>query len=306
MNDTLILWRALHFAATIQVAGVLIFCGYVLRNRSPASLGRLLRRIFWVSLVLAFIAGAGWFCIVAASIDDASWATAIMDGTAATVLTDTQFGRAWLVRIVAGLLLAASALFKRKDSVAALTSHGAAATVFVGGLAFAGHAASTPGVQGDVHLAADILHLIAVSAWLGGLLPYALYLSDLGPNDPRGAITAIQDVTQRFSNIGIAAVLTIAVTGIINTSNLVGSTELLIETEYGRLLSIKLAVFVAMAIIATVNRFGITPRLSERGSVAKMRRNALIEIAFGMLILCIVAALGTMPPAVLDHAGMQH
>ena len=117
MDDTLIVWRALHFAATIQVAGVLIFCGYVLRNRSPASLERLLRLIFWISLVLAFISGAAWFCAVAASIDDASWTAAITDGTAATVLTDTQFGRAWLVRIVAGLLLAASAAIAKKNSI---------------------------------------------------------------------------------------------------------------------------------------------------------------------------------------------
>ena len=306
VDDTLILWRALHFAATIQVAGVLIFYGYVLRNRSPGSLGDLLRLIFWISLVLAFISGAAWFCTVAASIDDTSWTAAITDGTAAVVLTDTQFGRAWLVRIVAGLLLATSVAAGRRKSVAVLTSRVALASVFVGGLAFAGHAASTPGVQGDVHLAADILHLIAVSAWLGGLLPYALYLSDLGPNEPPGAIGAIQDVTQRFSNIGVVAVLMIAVTGIINTSNLVGSAELLVHTEYGRLLVIKVALFLAMVMVAAINRISLTPRLSESNAIATMRRNALIETAFGLLILIIVAALGTMPPALVAHAGMQH
>ena len=103
MDDTLILWRALHFAATIQVAGVLIFCAltFFVIDR-PGLWADLLRLIFWISLVLAFISGAAWFCTVAASIDDASWTAAITDGTAAVVLTDTQFGRAWLVRIVAG------------------------------------------------------------------------------------------------------------------------------------------------------------------------------------------------------------
>ena len=151
-----------------------------------------LRRIFWVSLVLAFISGAAWFCAVAASIGDGSWTAAITDGTAATVLTDTQFGRAWLVRIVTGLLLAASAAIAKKGSIPGLTSQAALASVLVGGLAFAGHAAGTPGVQGDVHLAADILHLLAVSAWLGGLLPFALYLSGLGPSEPPEAIGEIE------------------------------------------------------------------------------------------------------------------
>jgi copper resistance protein D len=306
VDETLIFWRALHFAATIQVVGVLIFCGYILRNQSPAYLGRLLRLIFWISLVLAFISGAAWFCTVAASIDDSSWTAAITDGTAATVLTDTQFGRAWLVRIVAGLLLAASAAITKKENIAGLTLQVALASVLVGGLALAGHAASTSGVHGDVHLAADILHLIAVSAWLGGLLPYALYLSDAGPNEPPGAIGAIQDVTRRFSNIGVAAVLMIAVTGIINTSNLVGSAELLTHNTYGQLLMIKVALFLAMVMVATVNRVSLAPRLSERNAIATMRRNALIETAFGLLILIIVAVLGTMPPALFDNAGIQH
>lgn len=304
MDDALIVWRALHFAATIQIGGVLIFCGYVLRIRSPAYRGRQLRLIFWVSLVLAFISGAAWFCAVAASISDTTWATAIRDGSAGAVLTDTEFGRAWLVRLVAGLLLAASA-FGRKGRFAVPILQLPLAMIFVGGLAFAGHAASTPEVRGEVHLAADILHLIAVSAWLGALLPYALYLSTIDLNEPPQTVGAIQGATKRFSDIGIAAVLTIAVTGIINMSNLVGSAELLAHTKYGQLLVIKVAIFLAMVMVAAVNRVSLAPRLSEPGAVAKMRRNALIEMAFGLVIICIVAALGTLPPAVLDPSGMQ-
>lgn len=58
MDDALIFWRALHFAATIQVAGVLIFFAYVMRAQSTAYLGHSSRRIFWVSLTLAFVSGA--------------------------------------------------------------------------------------------------------------------------------------------------------------------------------------------------------------------------------------------------------
>jgi copper resistance protein D len=69
---------------------------------------------------------------------------------------------------------------------------------------------------------------------------------------------------------------------------------------------IKVLIFLAMVIVAIVNRFALTPRLLKPNVVAALRRNALIETAFGLLILCIVARLGTMPPALLDHAGMQH
>ena len=75
---------------------------------------------------------------------------------------------------------------------------------------------------------------------------------------------------------------------------------------HGRLLMIKVTIFLAMVMVAAVNRIGLTPRLSERNAIATMRRNTLIETAFGLLVLIIVAALGTTPPALFDDAGMQH
>lgn len=307
MDKTLIICRALHFAATIQMTGVLLFYTYILRGlKSSDLLERRLRLIFWISLALALASGASWYLAVAASIDDASWVTAIADGTALTVLTGTQFGSVWLARLAIGILVAAVIMFSKADSAVARFLQLTAALIFVGSLAFAGHAASTPGINGDAHLAADIVHLVAVSAWLGGLLPYALYLSTLGRENSQASIGDIREVTRRFSNIGIAAVLAIVATGIINTLNLVASTELLLLTDYGRLLSLKLAIFAAMLMIASINRYVLTPRLPAPRTVAAISRNAMIEAALGLLVLGIVAALGTLPPAFLDHSTMQH
>ncbi|AGK56353.1 hypothetical protein HYPDE_23333 [Hyphomicrobium denitrificans 1NES1] len=40
-----------------------------------------------------------------AMIDERSWREALTDGTASTVLTETQFGQAWSIRAVVGLRL---------------------------------------------------------------------------------------------------------------------------------------------------------------------------------------------------------
>ena len=45
-------------------------------------------------------------------------------------------------------------------------------------LAWAGHGGATPGRPGDLHLAADMLHLLAAGAWLGTLIPLALLLAE--------------------------------------------------------------------------------------------------------------------------------
>ena len=36
------------------------------------------------------------------------------------------------------------------------------------------------GLPGNIHLAADVLHLIAAAAWVGGLLPLAMMLTAAG------------------------------------------------------------------------------------------------------------------------------
>jgi putative copper resistance protein D len=160
--------------------------------------------------------------------------------------------------------------------------------------------------MGETHLVADILHLVAVSAWLGGLLPYALLLKDLQKDNSQERLQAIRDVTLRFSNIGVLAVLTILTTGFVNTINLVGGVDLLVHTGYGRLLAVKIFLFSVMVTIAAVNRLTLTPRLSLQGTIDRLLWNVKIEMALGLLVLCIVAVLGTMPPALIDHAGMPH
>ena len=66
-----------------------------------------------------------------------------------------------------------------------------------------------------------------------------------------------------------------------------------------------------MVAIATVNRFRLTPQLLQQNNIAanrnalrRLRRNVAIEVLAGVIVIAIVAALGTMPPAI--HAAHQH
>ena len=121
----------------------------------------------------------------------------------------------------------------------------------------------------------------------------------------RGEPAAIV-ATQRFSNLGIFAVGTLLVTGVINTWNLVGSVGAFFSTGYGRLLMVKVALFLMMIGIATVNRLQLSPRLEVDGTTRKLERNSLIEAGLGVIVLLIVGALGTLPPAIHDYAGHMH
>jgi putative copper resistance protein D len=107
------------------------------------------------------------------------------------------------------------------------------------------------------------------------------------------------------------------ITGLINAFYLVGSVAALLDTGYGRLLTVKLALFFVMVAVAAINRFRLTPELVPDASLAPARqvlrrllRNAVIEIVLGAIIIAIVAKLGVTAPAfeqeALPHAHHAH
>ena len=322
MADPLIYARAIHFAATMLVAGVVLFTVFIAAPawRGAASNGAVpikvrarLAIIAWTNLALAAISGAAWLVLTAAAMSGLPAAQVFGDGVLWTVLSQTTFGRAWLIRSVLACALAATLLAllsprERKSSRLEITA-AILAAAFAGALVWSGHAAGGLGDEAIFHPAADVLHLIAAAAWVGALLPLIVLFGAAGADD--ASLAMARTATTRFSILGIASVGTLLATGIVNTYYLAGSVPALLHTNYGRLLLIKIALFLAMVAIATVNRFRLTPRLLQQASIAasrdalrQLRRNAAIEASAGAVVIAIVAALGTMPPAI--HAAHQH
>ena len=320
MADPLIYARAIHFAATMLAAGVVLFAVFVAAPawRGAAGNGAVaikvrprLAVIAWIGLALAAISGAAWLVLTAATMSDLPAAKIFGDGVLWTVLSQTTFGRAWLARFVLAGALATTLpalLSPQRHKTRWLEAAAAAlAAAFAGTLAWSGHAAGGLGSEAIVHPAADVLHLIAAAAWVGALLPLIMLFA--GADD--ASLAMARAATARFSILGIVSVGTLLVTGIVNTYYLAGSVPALLHTDYGRLLLIKIALFLAMVAIATVNRFRLTPQLlletsiaASRDALRQLRRNAAIEALAGAIIIAIVAALGTVVPAI--HAAHQH
>ncbi len=321
MTDPLVYARAIHFAATIALTGVSFFVVIILdpaareAGGDPRTIKALrppLAAIAWISLAFALLSGAAWLVLTAASMSGETLADAMAPNVLWTVLSQTDFGNAWLLRFVLACAIAA-VLVPLLSSPSARPAWLQAAAVilsaaFAGGLAWAGHGIGGQGVEGVIHPAADVLHLIAAAAWLGTLVPLALLLG-LAANDATALATA-RAATLRFSTLGIISVGTLLCTGLVNTWYLVGSPAALTGTDYGHLLLVKIALFLIMVTIASVNRLELTDRLVEAPSPAavndarrKLRRNATVEASIGAAIIAIVALLGTLPPA--SHAHMH-
>lgn len=323
--DPLIVVRDLHLASTIAVAGVIFFDLFIAaplrRTGSPSTkAGAALQssggKILWIGLALSIVSAFAWLCLVSMRIVHKDFNDVLTDGTAWLVLTQTQFGLAWQMRLLLGVGLAACLLMQRAtgNRVANVLAIFASllAAAYLGSLAFAGHGAKGLGLEHNIHLAADFLHLIAAGLWLGALAPLLLWLVYLCRFQEDGWASAAARAAGSFSMLGIFAVGILLVSGLVNAAFLLGGMHSLINTPYGRLLLLKVVLFAAMVGLAGINRQYLLPRLSSDlhadGSSVALRwliRSALLEIALGLAIVCIVGVLGIMPPAA-DMAAHMH
>ncbi len=132
---------------------------------------------------------------------------------------------------------------RRRDLVTGLALGGTAvATGLAVTWAAAGHAST--GIQTAVAMPVDVVHLLAVALWLGGLAALAAALYSAG--DASGTGTVPREAVLRFSRIALGAVTVLAATGLYQSWRQVGSWSALTGTDYGRLLLLKIALVAAL------------------------------------------------------------
>ncbi|MFF5502642.1 copper resistance CopC/CopD family protein [Streptomyces roseolus] len=190
----------------------------------------------------------------------------VFDLAGLQAVLQTKTGAALTSRL---LLLGAAALFvavlfgayarrtdpkERKDLAFGLGLGGTVVAAGIAGTwALAEHAST--GIQPGIAMPVDILHLLAVAAWLGGLttLLVALYRA---PSVERAAV-------ERFSRVAFVSVAVLVATGVYQSWRQVGSWSALTGTRYGQLLLVKIGLMAVLVGIAWISRRW-TRRLTER------------------------------------------
>ncbi|WP_257234420.1 copper resistance CopC/CopD family protein [Streptomyces sp. JV178] len=125
-----------------------------------------------------------------------------------------------------------------------------------GGVVAAGLAASwamaehaSTGLQAGLAMPLDILHLLAVAAWLGGLVTLLVALFR-APSDAQIETAAVR----RFSRVAFGSVLVLTATGIYQSWRQVGTWSALTGTSYGQLLLVKIGLVAVLVGIAWISR----------------------------------------------------
>ncbi|WP_181407647.1 copper resistance CopC/CopD family protein [Nocardioides sambongensis] len=133
----------------------------------------------------------------------------------------------------------------------------------------------------------DALHLLAGATWLGGLVGLTLVLGSM-----RGRARDAGVVLARFSVVAAGLLLVLAVTGTLLGWRILGSWSALVETTYGRLLLVKLAIACLVALVAAWNRFRLLPAVSVIGHDQQRHAVGRVRRAVGAEALLLVGVLG--------------
>jgi copper transport protein len=136
----------------------------------------------------------------------------------------------------------------------------------------------------------EVVHLGAVGTWIGGLAVLALTAR-------RAGIAVIR----RFSVLALRAVLVVAVTGAWQGLAQVSSRAALADTDYGRVLAVKAAAFLAVLGLAALTRFRLLPRVGTGWKAGQtpggLRRLLAVEATGGAAIVVVAALLANTVPA---------
>ncbi|MDQ0582080.1 copper resistance CopC/CopD family protein [Streptomyces rishiriensis] len=190
----------------------------------------------------------------------------------------TKTGAALVSRL---LLLAAAALFiavlfgaydkregeEKRDLAFGLAIGG---TVVAAGLAaswaMAEHAST--GLQPGIAMPVDVLHLLAVATWLGGLTALLIALYRAPADRPVEAPAA-----RRFSRLAFGSVLVVVATGTYQSWRQLGSWSAFTDTRYGQLLLVKIGLVALLVGVASISRRW-TARLADTTTKEAVRDSA--------------------------------
>lgn len=249
----------------------------------------LIARLQWgagIAILLALAFFVALWPLVAAQM---AGATTLADTAPVlkVVLTGTAFGG--LVRLVWGLLALALllllmlltplqrvALKELRGSIVALLGMVALLQPLMG------HGATV----GAGYLLPMTTHVLAASLWIGAIPALILGCVDQAVDS--------RLLLKRFSWLGIACVVVLGLSGLVQTITLVASWQALWQTLYGQLIVVKTVMLGALLVLALINRCYWTPRAlgRQRGVMITMG----IEWALALCVIVIAVGLAGQPP----------
>ena len=202
-------------------------------------------------------------------------------------IVEQDIGTAWIALAGVGTVLALAPIDwehvvrSAQGVVLAALSIGAGVAV-----AYGGH-----GAVGRAHwlgLGATVVHVVAASVWVGGLVGLARRLV-VGPEERRWVVAA------RFSTIAMAAAFVVVASGIVQSIRQLDTLSELTGTDFGKTLIVKVTLVVVLLALA------VASRRSLAGHRGRLGRTVAAEVVATVLILGVTGFLAGASPVKADQ-----
>ena len=225
-----------------------------------------------------------------------SWITV---GT--TMVLETSWGTVWMIQMVCAVLLAMTFTLARKDALPRWNGLALLSIVLAATPAFASHA-MTARRFAQYTVAADIVHVLGASLWIGTLL--VMFASVLGGdgNEPRSEQTVsdgraryIASLLRSFSPIALTGSALVAVSGLVSSLAHVEHWADLTGTAYGQKLIVKWLCVGVVVLLGWRNWKYVTPGILTQGP-KRMTRAIAVELLIALVVLGVTASLVVTPP----------
>jgi putative copper resistance protein D len=230
-------------------------------------------------------------------------------GVVPLVLQKTDFGKLWLARAAAVLLMWLLWMWAGVRKRWA----GWVLAILVGVVAFSRSATGHAGDHGNFAWPVwiDWLHLLSAGLWGGVIVMFVLAVRPvLRQHLQHGDWTAA--IVRRYSMLAATGLALAAATGICSAWQRVGGWQPLWTTRYGLILDVKLFLVIVMAILGATNRFRHVPAVlaaartrDPRSWLRALRGLSSTSLAEAVLWLAIIGAvallLSGVPPTSLPQ-----
>lgn len=204
----------------------------------------------------------------------------------------SQYGAAHLIRlgVLAAALVLLRPIVKGKGWGADRVLLAVLGVVGVATWSVSGHPSASKVPM--VTVAADLLHISAMSVWLGGLLMLIAFLL------PRANAAELGAIVPVWSRWAWYAVIVLALTGMAQAIVLVGTVDALVTSTYGWLLLVKVALVLGILGIANLSRRQVAPIVEKvDGSPNRLRAFVVGEAAVAVVVLGLTSVLVQTTPA---------
>lgn len=219
-------------------------------------------------------------------------------------ITKTKYGKFTIVRtifLVAIIVVAFINVLKERKWTA--SSGVALSLLLLTAIAMSGH----QGAKGYTNFPffLDVLHLIAVSWWIGGIIFIRFFLSAFMKGSLKEFWLNLTSLINRFSHLATYSVFIAGITGILLTFANIDELPVLFHSRYGIILVVKILLVSIIVIIGGINKFFVVPDINTlapdkvtEGSdkSRKLLRLVSIEAVLGFTVLLLTSLLTHLSP----------